>query len=155
MCVQKYIDNPLLINGCKFDLRLYVLLTGVDPLKVYLYQEGLVRFDNFSCNNFLLHLVARFATHQYTNDSAQLGNNFIHLTNYSINKENKEGFVHAEVPTKDPLRIWLKTVKPCKGAWRVWGSQVEPWKPVALSGGEGGRLEIGELFFSPFETVLT
>ena len=39
----------------------------------------------------------RFATHQYTNDPAQLGNNFIHLTNYSVNKENKEGFVHAEV----------------------------------------------------------
>ena len=30
---------------------------------------------------------------------------------------------------------------------------MEPWKPVALSGGEGGRLEIGELFFSPLETV--
>ena len=47
--------------------------------------------------------LVRFATHQYTNDPAQLGNNFIHLTNYSVNKENKEGFVHAEVLV-DPLK---------------------------------------------------
>ena len=45
--------------------------------------------------------LVRFATHQYTNDPAQLGNNFIHLTNYSVNKENKEGFVHAEVPLEE------------------------------------------------------
>ena len=49
----------------------------------------------------------RFATHQYTNDPAQLGNNFIHLTNYSVNKENKEGFVHAEV-LFDHLRNMLQ-----------------------------------------------
>ncbi|OAF66947.1 Tubulin polyglutamylase ttll-4 [Intoshia linei] len=70
--VQKYISKPLLINGRKFDIRLYVYITSIYPLKIYLYDEGLTRFA--SC--------------KYSNSVKSLMNRYIHLTNYSINKHS-------------------------------------------------------------------
>eukprot|EP01126_Amoeba_proteus_P033927 TRINITY_DN3353_c0_g1_i6.p1 TRINITY_DN3353_c0_g1~~TRINITY_DN3353_c0_g1_i6.p1 ORF type:complete len:382 (+),score=72.45 TRINITY_DN3353_c0_g1_i6:295-1440(+) len=42
--IQEYISNPYLINGYKFDLRIYVLVTNFTPLVAYIYEQGLVRF---------------------------------------------------------------------------------------------------------------
>ena len=73
--VSEYIKNPLLINGHKFDLRIYVALTSIDPLKIYIYKEGL----------------ARFATEPYKIDKKNF-DVFTHLTNFSINKKNDKFF---------------------------------------------------------------
>lgn len=70
--VAKYIDNPLLVNGYKWDLRLYVLVTSFNPLVVYLYEEGLVRF----------------ATVKYVSDRSRINNRRMHLCNYSVNKSS-------------------------------------------------------------------
>lgn len=40
----RYVHKPHLINGFKYDLRIYVLVSSFDPLRVYMYDEGLVRF---------------------------------------------------------------------------------------------------------------
>ncbi|KAM6991976.1 putative tubulin polyglutamylase TTLL2 [Tautogolabrus adspersus] len=66
--VQRYISDPLLISGYKFDLRIYVCVKSFHPLTVYIHQEGLVRF----------------ATEKYNLTSLQ--NFYAHLTNTSINK---------------------------------------------------------------------
>ena len=46
--IQEYIANPLLIDKRKFDIGLYTVLTSIDPLRVYVYdQEVLIRYDLF------------------------------------------------------------------------------------------------------------
>ncbi|KAJ3068348.1 Tubulin polyglutamylase ttll5 [Podochytrium sp. JEL0797] len=42
--VQKYIDSGLKVNGCRFDVRVYVAVTGFNPLRVFVYKEGVVRY---------------------------------------------------------------------------------------------------------------
>jgi hypothetical protein len=71
--VSQYIANPMLINDYKFDIRIYVLLTSVNPLRVYIYEEGLVRF----------------ATEKYYLGQPFKKDRFMHLTNYAVNKLSK------------------------------------------------------------------
>lgn len=42
--VQQYVADPATVGGHKFDMRIYALMTSVEPLRVYVYEEGLVRF---------------------------------------------------------------------------------------------------------------
>eukprot|EP00075_Anas_platyrhynchos_P033210 XP_027322463.1 tubulin polyglutamylase TTLL6 isoform X1 [Anas platyrhynchos] len=73
MICQQYISKPFLIDGFKFDMRIYVLVTSCDPLRIFVYKEGL----------------ARFATMRYIDPSRRnLGDICMHLTNYAINKRN-------------------------------------------------------------------
>jgi tubulin polyglutamylase TTLL9 len=48
---QKYILNPLLFGGRKFDMRIYALCTSYSPLTIYLYRSGFARFAHDHYDN--------------------------------------------------------------------------------------------------------
>ena len=59
--VQKYLTNPLLLDeGYKFDMRIYCLVTSVNPLEMFLYKDGFARVSNelfsMDISNIKVHL---------------------------------------------------------------------------------------------------
>lgn len=54
--MQRYIENPLLIQSKKFDLRLYVVIKGVERIEAYLCEEGIARFCTVSGQLILVEL---------------------------------------------------------------------------------------------------
>ncbi|KAI9201853.1 tubulin-tyrosine ligase family-domain-containing protein [Polychytrium aggregatum] len=50
LVVSRYIREPFLIDKKKFDLRIYVLITSFEPLRLYIYREGIVRFASEPVN---------------------------------------------------------------------------------------------------------
>lgn len=78
--VQTYIANPMLLDGLKFDFRIYVVVASLDPLEVYICKEGLARF----CT----------VPYQYPTNK-NIHEAFMHLTNYSLNKKSA-GYLHTE-----------------------------------------------------------
>jgi tubulin polyglutamylase TTLL6/13 len=83
---QRYLHRPFLLDGLKFDLRIYVLVAGCDPMRVYVHREGLTRL----------------ATQPYL---APTGSNMddmcMHLTNYAVNKLNPNFVFNEDEHTDD------------------------------------------------------
>lgn len=72
--VSRYIENPLLVGGKKFDLRMYVLVLSYRPLQALVYREGFARFCNV----------------KYSADADAMDNPFVHLTNVAVQKNNED-----------------------------------------------------------------
>ena len=71
--MQEYLDKPHLVDDLKYDLRIYVLIYGTNPLRIYMHEQG----------------IARFATEPYVAPKpSNIHNMYMHLTNYAINKHN-------------------------------------------------------------------
>jgi hypothetical protein len=71
--------SPYLIDGFKFDLRIYVLITNIDPLKIFVLKDGM----------------AWFCTEKWDiKNGTNYDNLQMHLTNFAVNKDSsnyKEG----------------------------------------------------------------
>ncbi|CBJ26684.1 predicted tubulin-tyrosin ligase [Ectocarpus siliculosus] len=94
--ISRYIENPLLVGGRKFDLRIYVLVTCYRPLRVYLFVHGF----------------ARFCTPKYTSDVQELDNPFIHLTNVAVQKHGEDyNSMHGGKWHIRNLRLFLEATR--------------------------------------------
>ena len=77
----------------KYDLRLYILITSLKPLRIYLYKDGLVRI----------------ASEKYSLDINSMGDKYIHLINTDVNKYNKY-YIYPKNYSDENANIWnLKT----------------------------------------------
>ncbi|XP_047996439.1 tubulin polyglutamylase TTLL13-like isoform X2 [Leguminivora glycinivorella] len=82
---QVYLAKPYLVDGYKFDIRVYTLITSCDPLRIFVYNEGLVRFAT-----------SRYADPNVNNTT----NVFMHLTNYALNKHSRTYVYDSEAGSK-------------------------------------------------------
>lgn len=88
--VQEYLARPLLLDGLKFDLRIYVLVLDWG---VFVFSEGM----------------ARLCTSPYEPPTeANRGDLTRHLSNFAINKVNADGFV--EEPGEDGEQATKQTL---------------------------------------------
>ncbi|KIH50817.1 Tubulin-tyrosine ligase family protein, partial [Ancylostoma duodenale] len=107
LLVSRYIENPLLVNGHKFDLRIYVAVTSFFPLITYVYSEGLTRYRGIYCLSQPSPILAklRVASEKYCSE-VDTQDAFVHLTNYSINKNNTNFVRNESMASEDFGHKW-------------------------------------------------
>ena len=103
---QRYITNPLLLGSRKFHIRLYLVITNLQPLRALVHKEGLVLF----------------ASSNYSNNPKTFNDLTIHLTNAAVaDRTKRQSVVNSlllsdlwkilegehKVDTKE---IWKKTI---------------------------------------------
>lgn len=92
--VQEYIEPPLLVDGHKVDLRLYLIVESLDPPRAFLSKQGLVRASAIAYHRDHSSPASQRSNtmDKCDDDSFELGR---HLTNYSLQK-NSASFVKPD-----------------------------------------------------------
>eukprot|EP01125_Pyxidicula_operculata_P000567 TRINITY_DN10574_c0_g1_i1.p1 TRINITY_DN10574_c0_g1~~TRINITY_DN10574_c0_g1_i1.p1 ORF type:complete len:497 (-),score=73.92 TRINITY_DN10574_c0_g1_i1:197-1687(-) len=108
---QEYIMNPYLIDGYKCTFRFYVAITSVDPLRIYLYKDGLVRI----------------CTEKFNTEMTSFENIFSHLDSIDLNEVNLKEFDKSITTniTREGLRcdfreLWEEWKKDGKDVDKLW-----------------------------------
>ena len=84
--VQRYLDRPYLVEGRKGHCRIYCLVTSADPLRAYVYSEGIVRL----------------APELYDPTPDRPGGVSMHVTNTALHLDHP-GLVISQDPAEDDV----------------------------------------------------
>ncbi|KAJ1484556.1 tubulin-tyrosine ligase family-domain-containing protein, partial [Baffinella frigidus] len=104
--VQKYVEDPLLVDGHKFDIRQWVLVSDWNPVTVWLYQECYLRFA-----------LSKWSTDNFEDRLAHLCNNSVQKDDAGFEEKKDESMWEA-----DTFRAWLQA----NGHASVWEEKIAP-----------------------------
>ncbi|HXT08615.1 MAG TPA: hypothetical protein VN715_16990 [Roseiarcus sp.] len=88
--VQRYVENPYLVDGRKGHLRLHGVVTSLDPFRAYLHAEGIVRF----------------APEAYDLSEAGLADVHAHITNTALHKDHPKLVVSQKAEEENVGAVW-------------------------------------------------
>ena len=106
--VSRYVDDPLLVGGYKFDLRLYVVVTRFRPLRAFVSRLGFARF-----------CAAKYVSPR--SESGDLGDHYAHLTNVAVQKKNAQyNAAHGGKWSLENLRLFLESARGAEAVSKLW-----------------------------------
>jgi tetratricopeptide (TPR) repeat protein len=88
--VQRYVERPQLVDGKKGHVRLYGLVTSLDPFRAYLYGDGIVRF----------------APEPYDLSDESLANVHRHITNTALHRGHPDLTVSEDATQENVGAVW-------------------------------------------------
>lgn len=91
--VQRYLDQPYLVDGRKGHARIYGLVCAAQPLRAYLYTEG----------------ITRFAPERYDRRPEQWCNSAMHITNTALHRGHKDLTISDDPSQENAGAIWSLT----------------------------------------------
>ena len=123
--IQKYIENPMIIYKRKFDIRQWVLVTHLNPLTLWMWEEPYLRFsaEDYDIDNF--------------------SNIYSHLTNNSIAKYS-EKYKNESLIKEDMWELgnFKKYLKENYNKENIWDEIYEKMKNAIICSFDSGRHEI-------------
>lgn len=114
--VQEYIDNPLLVDGHKFDIGVYVIITSVDPLRVYIYKGDILfrycpqKYHPFDPKNVDKYIVGDDYLPVWDVPSLAA---FYNGLGFGM-KDSFDAYIRSK--NRDPSGIWLQVEAAIRGA---------------------------------------
>ena len=88
--VQRYVSNPYLADGRKGHARIYGLITSTEPLRAYVYGEGIIRF----------------APEPYDPSPEAAGNTAMHITNTALHAGHPGLVISADPAQENTGAVW-------------------------------------------------